>query len=221
MALFITAVNANLLSMTTGQITQEPQTRLPKDSGACLEMMFTGGFNEDGSRKYDFLMGDYEPVEPWEYEETDEFFTRLIYPMYQCEEETGKLFSGQYYGYRAALPAIRDFFFKITFVDVIKIIKKHRPNMTKRQIEGLKERPYLIENPAVIDFGKGAMTGEDSIMNPVMYIMLMNLCKSTSCMKNGLSKIGKFVESDDLSREATGIGLAAAKSYILSLFGGG
>jgi hypothetical protein len=118
--------------------------REPKDSAACLELM-----RDEETGLLNLETGNYEPVELWEYEESEEFLLRILFPIVR-PLDTQIVFND-----RPGKIVLMDFktldWFDLTWDQFVTSIAFLSPTLTSRQINLLYSHPEIICHPIILE----------------------------------------------------------------------
>ena len=175
-----------------------------KDSMKCLALMIEDINVEDNEFSFNYISGEYEQVESWEYENSDSFFARILYPMFRNPEE--------YAGYITdflSKPKAHYIYFKsklglANWDDLIYMLKIMRPYISNRQLNGLKKRQYLLKKP-LKDFGTSSINiNESEYIQTLLYKAQRITGKKVFTVENF-----KIVKAIALDSVATGLKRAA------------
>ena len=170
-----------------------------KDSKKCIYLMWdkkTGEFN--------CLEGDYEPVEAWEYEESDIFFFRILYPIKRNNDEFANYFKSCVFNWRmnrvkAKIAFNRN---KATWDDLIYVFSQVHPQITPRQLKGLSKRAHLLPG------GRRAIGSFIFLM--IDYCMEASISEGYDLSKKGLGRLVNSVKILPKNRVVKQIGTQVA-----------
>ena len=152
-----------------------------RNSFKCLMKMMENINVEECSFNLNAIDGDYKIVESWEYEDSDNFFTRIIYPIKRRPEEYVNYFSELFLDKKLRLIGMKEYLHLCTWDDYLYVLSKTRKNISKEQLEGMKEKGFLLKKGLYNFIGKDTKyTNGTAIHNEMAYCIQASLKKAFS-----------------------------------------